>query len=220
MSDGSVWDRVDGYVEGRLGLRDAALESALRASEAGGLPAIAVSPALGALLRVLAVSVGARRILEIGTLGGYSAIHLARALPVGGRLVTLELEERHAAVARASLEGAGLGDRAEVIVGPALETLGTLAGGPPFDFVFIDADKANIPAYVRASLGLVRPGALIVVDNVVRGGALADASDTDPSTVGVRALHDMLGAEGAPLATTVQTVGVKGHDGLTLLVAP
>lgn len=212
------WTAVDRYFGETLAPTDAALEAALQASAAAGLPAISVSPPQGKLLHLLARIHGARRILEIGTLGGYSTIWLARALPAGGRLVTLEIEPRHAEVARGNLERAGFAQQTEVRVGPALETLPKLAaeGGAPFDLVFIDADKVNIPAYFTWALKLTRPGAVIIVDNVVRNGAVIDPASSDPSVQGVRRLNAMLAAEPRVSATSIQTVGAKGYDGFTL----
>lgn len=208
-----TWRDVDRYIEQVVGASDAALESALAYSAEQGLPAISVSPAQGKLLHLLARSIGARRILEVGTLGGYSTIWLARALPPGGRLVTLELSEHHAAVASENLARAGVADAVEVIVGPAAETLRSLEGG--VDFVFIDADKPSNRLYVEAALRLTHPGSLIVVDNVVRHGAVLDA-DGDENVQGVRRLNELLAAEPRLSATTVQTVGAKGYDGFTL----
>jgi predicted O-methyltransferase YrrM len=208
------WDAVDGYYSGLLVGPDAALDAALEASDAAGLPQIAVSANQGKMLHLIARVRGARRILEIGTLGGYSTIWLARALPADGRLVTLEYEAKHAEVARANLARAGLADRVDVLVGAALDTLPTLEG--PFDLVFIDADKPNNPDYFRAALGLCRPGSVIVVDNVVRGGRVADPSNTDPGVVGSRALAELMAAEPTVDATMLQTVGTKGYDGFAL----
>lgn len=213
MDDNETWAAVDAYIEQALVAGDDALTAALDSSTAAGLPAISVSPTQGKLLHLLARAVGARRILEIGTLGGYSTIWLARAVPAEGQVVTLELSEHHAQVARANLELAGVQPRVEVVVGPALESMQRLAG--PFDLVFIDADKAGIPDYVDRALDLTRPGALIVVDNVVRQGRLLDA-DGDANVQGVRRLHDMLRSEPRLDATTIQTVGTKGYDGFTL----
>jgi len=208
------WDAVDGYISGLLVGHDEALEAALEASDAAGLPAIAVAPNQGKLLYLLARLRGARRILEIGTLGGYSTIWLARALPADGRLVTLEYEPKHAEVARANIAGAGLADRVEVRVGPALDTLPGLNG--PFDLVFIDADKPNNPEYLRWALRLTRPGSVIIVDNVVRNGRVADPTSTDPSVIGTRELADLLAEEPSVDATMIQTVGAKGYDGFAL----
>ena len=193
---------------------DPALDVALAASSAAGLPPHDVSPLQGKLLELLARLQGARAILEIGTLGGYSTIWLARALPAGGRLVTLEANPRHAEVARANVERAGFADVVEVRVGAAMETLPTLAG--PFDLVFIDADKRSNPEYLEWALHLTRAGSLIVADNIVRGGAVADARSDDPSVVGVRRFLELVAAEPRLTATGVQTVGEKGHDGFVL----
>jgi predicted O-methyltransferase YrrM len=206
-----TWDAVDGYFADLLVGPDAGLDAALEASDAAGLPQIAVAPTEGKLLHLVARLRGARRILEIGTLGGYSTIWLARALPADGRLVTLEYAAEHADVARANLERAGLADRVDVLVGPALDTLPTLEG--PFDLVFIDADKPNNPDYFRWALRLTRPGSVIIVDNVVRGGRVADAAATDPAVLGTRALADLLASEPAVDATMIQTEGAKGYDG-------
>lgn len=209
------WAEVDDYLTGALLAPDPALDAALADSAAGGLPSIAVAPNQGKLLNLLARMAGARTILEIGTLGGYSTIWLARALPPGGKLVTCEYEPKHAEVAKANLARAGFGeDVAEIRVGAALDTLPTLAG--PFDFVFIDADKANLDNYVRAALELSRPGTTIVVDNVVRQGAVADPESTDPNVQGARRMFNALAAEPRLDATAVQTVGAKGHDGFVL----
>ena len=211
---------VDSYIEGVLGLRDHGVVSALRASDEGGLPSIAVSPPLGKLLNVLARATGARRILEIGTLGGYSAIWLARALPGDGRLVTLEIDDHHAQIARQNLARAGLASVAEVVVGPASDTLARMAaqGAEPFDLVFIDADKEGYPAYLEGALRLSRPGTLIIADNVVRGGQIADPGNTDSRVRGVRTFIEMLADDPRVDATVIQTVGVKGYDGLAVAV--
>jgi len=208
------WDDVDRYIGDTLVQPDAALSATLEASEAAGLPPISVSPAHGKLLWLLARTLQAKRILEIGTLGGYSAIWLARGLAPGGRLITLEALEKHAALARENLARAGLGDRVEVRVGPALDTLPQLAG--PFDLVFIDADKQNNPQYFRWALKLSRPGSLIVVDNVVRDGAVLDERSRDGAVQGVRQLYELMAAEPRVAATAVQTVGVKGYDGFAI----
>jgi predicted O-methyltransferase YrrM len=215
-----TWDAVDTYFDDRLALTDPALDAAVRDSEASGLPSIQVAPNQGKLLHLLARMQGARAILEIGTLGGYSTIWLARALPPGGRLVTLELDPGYAAVARTNIERSGLSDVVEVRVGPAAESLATMVeeGEGPFDFVFIDADKEGYPEYLRWVLRLSRPGTVIVGDNVVRGGAVADASSTGPLVRGVREFLDLLAETPGVDATAVQTVGVKGHDGFALAV--
>lgn len=218
MDDDKRWEEVDRYFEERLALTDEGLAHALRSSDRAGLPAISVSPAQGAMLALFARMVGARRILEVGTLGGYSAIWLARALPPGGRLVTLELEPRHAEVARANLARAGLAGRVEVVVGPAAASLERLhaAGGEPFDLAFIDADKASTPQYLDWAVRLARPGALIVIDNVVRRGGVLLAASTDASVQGVRRAIDLLAADPRLESTAIQTVGAKGYDGFAL----
>lgn len=205
---------VDEHLVGILHAPDPVLDAALARSDAAGLPPIAVAPNQGKLLFLMAQMAGARRILEIGTLAGYSTIWLARALPEGGRLVTLEIDPKHAAVARENLAAAGVADRVDVRIGPALETLPMLEG--PFDFVFIDADKPSCAPYVEHALRLARSGTVIVIDNTVRGGAVADAASTDPSVLGVRRLHELLRAEPRLDATAIQTVGSKGHDGFTV----
>lgn len=219
QNDPQRWAAVDEYAEARLIGVDEVLDAALEAADKAGLPPIAVAPNQGKMLHLLARIQGARRILEIGTLAGYSAIWLARALPADGTLTTLELDPAHAAVATANLERAGLADRVEVRVGPARDTLRQLAedGAEPYDLVFVDADKASIPHYLEASLPLTRPGSVIVVDNVVRGGKLADADSTDEAVQGVQRMHELLAAEPRFDATTVQTVGSKGYDGFTLI---
>ncbi|MFN8502762.1 O-methyltransferase [Kouleothrix sp.] len=214
------WSDVDAYIAGRLIPADPALDAALAATAAAGMPMINVAANQGMLLQVLALAVGARAILEIGTLAGYSTIWLARALPAGGRLISLEFDPRHADVARANLAQAGLAGVAEVRVGPALSTLPQLAaeGAGPFDLVFIDADKQNTLPYFRWALQLARPGSLIVVDNVVRDGAVIDAGSADASVRGVRSFFDALAAEPRVAATAIQTVGDKGYDGLAIAV--
>jgi predicted O-methyltransferase YrrM len=214
------WTAVDQYLCDELVPDDEALETALRASAAAGLPEISVSPAQGKLLNLLALGQGARSILEIGTLGGYSAIWLARALPPGGRLITLEADTRHAEVARSNLAHAGLTSVAEVRGGRAQETLPDLvaAGAGPFDLIFIDADKPGYPEYLRWALELARPGTMIIADNVVRDGMVADAASNDPLVQGVRRFIEMLAAERRVSATAIQTVGSKGYDGFALAV--
>ena len=212
------WTAVDDYIGDRLLAPDPALAGALAANTAAGLPAIDVSPPQGKLLTLLAQLQGARSILEIGTLGGYSTICLARALPADGRLVTLEIDPHHATVARANLEQAGLSQLVELHVGPALTTLPGLAeaGAGPFDLVFIDADKQSSAEYVTWALQLSRVGSLIVVDNVIRAGAVADPASDDSRVRGSRRLFDLLAGEPRLSSTALQTVGGKGHDGLTL----
>jgi predicted O-methyltransferase YrrM len=215
------WSEVDAYVEQLLVGKDAALHAALRASDDAGLPPIALTPAQGKLLHLLARVHGARAILELGTLGGYSTIWLARALPTDGRLVTLELNPRYAEVASANVERAGLAGLIKIIVGPALDGLRALIaeGAGPFDLVFIDADKQRTPEYFELALELTRPGSVIVTDNVVRDGELVDADSDDPGVQGMRRFHELLarGVGGHRItATTIQTVGAKGYDGFTL----
>jgi predicted O-methyltransferase YrrM len=214
------WSAVDEYLCGQLVPADEVLESALRASVAAGLPPISVSPPQGKMLNLLARAQGARRILEIGTLGGYSAIWLARALPPDGHLITLEADTRHAEVARENLALAGLADLTEVRVGRAQETLPHLvsSGAGPFDLIFIDADKAGYPDYLRWSLELARPGTVIIADNVIRDGAVVDPASDDPDVRGVRRFIELLAAEPRVSATAIQTVGTKGYDGFALAV--
>jgi predicted O-methyltransferase YrrM len=214
------WTEVDRYFSDKLLPSDPSLESALETSVRAGLPAISVSPNQGKLLQILAQLVGARSILEIGTLGGYSTIWLARGLRPGGHLVTLEVDPKHAEVARLNVSRAGLKDVVEIRIGNALETLPRLSAERrgPFDLVFIDADKQNIPTYFEWALKLSRPGALIVVDNVVRSGAVIDADSSDPSVQGVRRFVDLLRAQTGASGTVVQTVGIKGYDGLAIVL--
>ena len=214
------WTAVDRYISDMLVPPDEALDAALAASNAAGLPQIAVAPNQGKLLHILARLRGAKRILEIGTLGGYSTIWLARALPRGGRLITLESDQKHADVARGNIAHAGLASVVTLHVGPALETLPKLAaeGAGPFDLTFIDADKPNIPSYFEWALKLASPKGLIIVDNVIRDGAIIDEKSTDPSVLGVRRLNEMLRDDKRLSATTIQTVGSKGYDGLTIAV--
>ena len=210
---------VDALLTDRLGLEDPILDGILASSRAAGLPDIAVSPLHGALLTLLAQAIGARRVLEIGTLGGYSTCCLARAVEEGGEVVTLELDPRHARVARENLDGAGVGDRVRIVVGNASASLATLQAQdcPPFDFVFIDADKGGYPLYLEASVGLCRPGALIVADNVVRGGRVLDGEGTDADVVGVRAFLAAVGRDPRLQGAATQTLGVKGWDGFALV---
>lgn len=216
----STWSTMDHYIADLLIRPDLALTAALEASAAAGLPSISVSPAQGKLLALLAQTMGARRVLELGTLGGYSAIWMARALPPDGHLLTLEIDPAHAAVARANLERAGVAERVTVQVGSARDTLRNLAAEkvPPFDLVFIDADKPGYPEYLELVLPLVRRGSLIIADNVVRGGSVADASSADPNVQAVRRYHELVAAHPRLSATVIQTVGVKGYDGLSFAV--
>ena len=209
---------VDAYIAGRLLAADPALDAALAEADAAGLPPINVAPVQGKLLHLLALMSGARRILEVGTLGGYSTIWLARSLPADGHLVTCEIDPHHAAVARASLDRAGVGDKVEIRVGSAVDTLAAMVaeGERGFDFVFIDADKPNNVNYLHAALALARPGATIVVDNVVREGAVADPANADPRVLGSRALFDAVAAEPRLNATAIQTVGAKHWDGFLI----
>ncbi len=212
------WTSVDQYISGLLVPSDPALDAALESSTAAGLPAINVAPNQGKLLYLLARLQGARSILEVGTLGGYSTIWLARALPPDGKLVTLEADPKHADVARANIARAGLAALVDLRVGRALDTLPQIAreGLGPFDLFFIDADKANIPEYFKWALELSRPGSVIIVDNVVRGGAVLDAASVDPNVKGVRRFNELVAAERRVSATAIQTVGSKGYDGFAI----
>ena len=214
------WDQVDRYFGGLLAPTDPLLDATLKANRKAGLPPIDVTPLQGRFLQVLAQAVQARRILEIGVLGGYSTIWLARALPAGGSLVTLESNPDHAAVARENLQRAGLLDRVDLRVAPALDTLPGLhaSGAGPFDLFFIDADKENNAAYLEWALRLSRIGSLIVVDNVVRKGEVTNAGSTDPQIQGTRRFAELLAAEPRLCSTVLQTVGLKGHDGFAIAV--
>jgi predicted O-methyltransferase YrrM len=214
------WTEVEQYFSKRLLPSDPILESALEACATAGLPAISVSPNEGKLLQILAQIVGARSILEIGTLGAYSTIWLARGLRAGGHLITLEVDPKHADVAQVNVSRAGLQDVVEVRIGNALEIIPQLSAQRrgPFDLIFIDADKQNIPTYFEWALKLSRPGSLIVVDNVVRSGAVIDADSTDPSVQGVRRFIELLGAESSASGTAIQTVGSKGYDGFAVVL--
>jgi len=218
-----TWTAVDAYIEAEVIPSDPVLTEALRDSQAAELPAIQVSPAQGKLLYVLARSINARSILELGTLGGYSAIWLARALPADGKLISLELSPKHAQVAAANIARAGLSDKVEIRVGDAVELLTRLgdAGTLPFDLVFIDADKANLALYFQRVLTLTHPGSLIVTDNVVRHGEVINPASEDASVQGVRRFFDAAAREeaaGRVSTTTLQTVGSKGYDGFALSV--
>ncbi|MFF7328989.1 O-methyltransferase [Streptomyces sp. NPDC090306] len=218
MTESQLWNDVDQYLDSHLAADDEVLRAALRDSEAAGLPDISVTAGQGKLLQLLARVQGARRILEIGTLGGYSTIWLARALPADGRAVSLEYSPRHAEVAVRNIARAGLGHLVEVLVGPALDTLPKLAAerSDPFDLVFIDADKVNSARYVQWALELTRPGSLIVVDNVVRRGRVADADSPDPDVRGSRAAVELIGSHPRLEGTALQTVSGKGYDGFAL----
>jgi len=212
------WIAVDEYFSGKLARSDEGLTDALAANAEAGLPPHDVSPLQGKFLALLAKLLKAGRILEIGTLGGYSTIWMARALGPGGRLISLEVSEDCAAVARRNVDRAGVGEKVEIITGPALESLARLhaSGAGPFDLVFIDADKPNNPAYFQWAMKLARPGALIIGDNVVRDGAVVDAASADARVQGVRAFTDLLAAEAGVFSTALQTVGQKGWDGMTI----
>jgi predicted O-methyltransferase YrrM len=214
----SEWTTVDAYIADRLVPSDPVLDATLAANQAAGLPSIDVAPNQGKLLYLLACLQGAQRMLEIGTLGGYSTIWLARALPAGGHLVTLEADPRHAEVALSNIARAGLSDTVEIRLGKAAESLARLheEGAGPFDLIFIDADKPSIPAYLTWALKLARRGSLIICDNVVRDGEVANPDNPDPAVRGVREFFDMLGAESRLSATAIQTVGSKGYDGFAM----
>jgi len=219
-NDTELWKEVDRYLSDRLVAPDSALEEALAANAAAELPAIDVAPNQGKLLHLLARIAGARRILEIGTLGGYSTIWLALALPKDGRLITLEASAKHAEVARRNIARAGLGQMVDLRLGAALDTLPQLVkeSAGPFDLIFIDADKPNIPDYLTWSLKLSRKGTVVLIDNVIREGEILDASSSDASVQGVRRLFDMLHDEPRLQATALQTVGSKGYDGFAMAV--
>ena len=212
------WNTVDQYFDGLFAPPDAVLEAALAATAEAGLPAINVSPTQGKLLHILAKTHNARKILEIGTLAGYSTIWLARALPSDGKLVTLEIDPKHAAVARANIARAGLDSQVDVIVGKAIESLPQLDsnGAGPFDLVFIDADKVSTPDYLAWAMRLTKPGSLIIIDNVVRSGQVANPASTDPNVQGVQKALSMLAQDKRIVATALQTVGSKGFDGFAL----
>ncbi len=214
------WTAVDAYVEERLLGSDSAPDDALRASHAAGLPTIAVSPSQGKFLYIIAKALGARRILELGTLGGYSGTWLGRALPADGQLITIEADQHHADVARANFAAAGLSNVVTIRVGRALDVLPQLQaeGALPFDLVFIDADKGNYAEYLDWAVRLSRPGTLIIADNVVRKGAVIDEASEDASVIGVRRFMDRANALTELAGTVLQTVGAKGYDGLAMLL--
>lgn len=215
-----TWDVVDQYINDTLVPTDEALEMALADTAAAGMPEINVTPNQGKLLAILARSIGAKNILEIGTLGGYSTIWLARALQPGGKVITLEFNPKHVEVARGNIARAGLADVVDIRQGAALDSLAVIAteGHDPFDMVFVDADKNNNPGYFEWAMKLTRPGSLIIVDNVIRKGAVADANSDDHYVHGVRRMHEMIAAEPRVMATALQTVGAKGYDGFTMLL--
>jgi predicted O-methyltransferase YrrM len=214
------WTAVDRYITDLLVPQDPALDAALHASVAAGLPPINVSPSQGKLLMILAQLQGAKNILEIGTLGGYSTIWLARGLSPSGHLITLEADPKHADLARTNIARADLAGVVELILGNALDTLPQLAakGRGPFDLIFIDADKASLPDYFTWSLKLSRPGSVIIIDNVIRDGAVIDAASTDPAVQGVRRMNEMMAAEKRVTTTAIQTVGSKGYDGFAIAI--
>ena len=214
------WTAVDRYISDTLIPADPVLEAALTASTEAGLPPIAVAPNQGKWLMILAQAIGARSILEMGSLGGYSTIWLARALPADGRLITLEADPRHAEVARANIVRAGLASKVELRLGKALDTLPQLAAESlgPFDFIFIDADKGNYPGYLEWAVKLSRPGTVIIGDNVVRDGDVIDANNTDPAVQGVRRMNEIIAADSRLTATAIQTVGSKGYDGFMIAI--
>ncbi len=214
------WDAIDAYIAENFLEDDPALEGALAASEAAGMPPIQVAPLQGKLLMTLAAAMGARKILEIGTLGGYSTIWLARGLPEGGELITLDVNPDYAEVARGNIANAGLADRVELRVGKALDLLPRLLaeGAGPFDLVFIDADKPNTPDYFDWAVKLARKGTLIVVDNVVREGAILAAQSENPHVKGLRGFYARVAQDPRVTATALQTVGNKGHDGLAIVL--
>jgi predicted O-methyltransferase YrrM len=211
-----LWDAVDGWIEERFVPEDSSLEGALSASAAAGLPPIAVSAAQGRLLELIVRMSGARSVLEVGTLGGYSTIWMARGLPDGGRLVTLEIDPKHAEVARVNVAEAGLSGRVEIRVGAAADTLATLTD--PFDFVFIDADKPSTATYFTEAVRLSHPGTVIVVDNVVRRGDVVRHGDDDANAAGIRRFAELVAHDPRLRGTAIQTVGRKGHDGFAVVV--
>jgi predicted O-methyltransferase YrrM len=213
-----VWQKVDTYITSTLHKPDDVLDACVKANKDAELPPIAVSPPMGRMLKIFAEMIGARRILEVGTLGGYSTIWLARSLPQDGSLVTLEYEQRHANIALANIKHAGLDHLVTIRVGKALNAMEAMveSGEEPFDFVFIDADKVNSPNYFSLALSLTKKGSLIVVDNVVRGGAVVDPNDTSPDIEGNRKLNEVMGATTKVEVTEIQTVGMKGYDGFAL----
>ena len=214
------WTAVDRYISDLFVPPDPVLDEVLQASDAAGLPQFQVSPTQGMLLQLLAQALRARSILEIGTLGGYSTIWLARALPTGGKLITLEANRAYAQVAQANISHAGLDDRVELRLGRGVDTMGQLVaeGHRPFDLIFIDADKPSNPAYFKWSLRLSRPGTLIIADNIIRDGEVVNPGSHDPSVQGARRFHDLVAAEPRVTATAIQTVGSKGYDGFSLIL--
>jgi len=216
----ALWGRVDDYIVDKLVQEDAGLAAALAANAASGLPAMDVSAAQGKYLNLMVRITGAKRILELGTLGGYSTIWMAKALPDDGRLVTLEYEPRHALVARQNIDRAGVGDKVTIHVGAAADTLPVVAAEnpEPFDFIFIDADKPSNPIYLDWAVKLSRPGTVIILDNVIRDGKVLDPENSDPRIIGTRAAYDIIGSHPRLSATALQTVGAKGWDGFAIMV--
>ena len=214
-----IWNKVDDYLDRMIVDQDHALLAALKDSEEADLPPINVSPPQGKMLHILARSLSAKRILEMGTLGAYSTIWLARALPDDGEMFTLEVNKKHAEVSRRNLERANLSKKVKIILGPALDSLSTLYknGSKPFDFIFIDADKQNYPGYLDWAIKLSHHGSMIVVDNVVRKGSIIEAGNTDPNVKGVNEMLSSIRSYKNIIATAIQTVGVKGHDGFALI---
>lgn len=213
-----VWAAVDTFFTGLLAPPDAQLDAALRTNRAAHLPAIDVTPLQGKFLALLVQMLQPRRVLEIGLLGGYSTIWMARALPKGSRIVSIEYKPRHAEIARSNLENAGLLSRVDIRVGAALDILPRLVAASPFDLIFIDADKPNNPAYLEWALNLSRSGTVIVVDNVVRDGKIIDAASPDPDVKGTRRMFELMAREPRLNSTVLQTVGAKGYDGFALAV--
>jgi predicted O-methyltransferase YrrM len=215
-----LWTSVDDYIGEMLVRQDASLDAAVAASDAGGLPPIQVSPPQGKFLAMLVTLMGARNILEVGTLGGYSTIWMARAIPEGGKVVTIEIDQKHADVAARNFENAGVADKVELHVGNARETLPKLIekGYGPFDLSFIDADKVSNPDYFGWALEMSHPGSVIIVDNVIRDGKVVDGSSDDPSVLGVRRLNELMAGNPRIDATALQTVGVKGYDGFSIAI--
>jgi len=216
----ALWGRVDEYIVDRLVHEDASLEAALAANAAAGLPAMDVSAAQGKFLNLMVRITGARRVLELGTLGGYSTIWMAKALPSEGELVTLEYDPSHATVARRNIDNAGVGDKVTIHVGAAVNTLPLIAAQypEPFDFIFIDADKPSNPIYLDWAITLGRRGTVIILDNVIRDGKVLDPDSTDPRVIGTRAAYDMIGVHPRLDATALQTVGSKGWDGFAIML--
>ncbi len=215
----ALWTDVDTFIADKLVQEDASLEAALAANAAAGLPTMDVSAAQGKFLNLMVRITGSRRVLELGTLGGYSTIWMAKALPAGGQLVTLEYDPSHATVAPRNIDTAGVGDKVTIHVGAAVDTLPLVAAqhSEPFDFIFIDADKPSNPIYLDWAIKLGRPGTVIILDNVIRDGKVLDAENTDPRVIGTRAAYDIIGAHPRLQATALQTVGSKGWDGFAIM---